>query len=104
MLDCSAAFGVTDPALPGAAIPIYEVAGDHRRHCRSGVLRDGHAQGDLWDRVLCALNTGGTPVASNNRLLTTVAYQLGGERHYALEGSIFVAGASVQWRRDGMPS
>jgi glycerol kinase len=48
------------------------------------------------------LNTGGTPVASSNRLLTTIAYQLGGKRSYALEGSIFVAGAAVQWLRDGL--
>ena len=48
------------------------------------------------------LNTGATPVASNNKLLTTVAYQLGGERTFALEGSIFVAGAAVQWLRDGL--
>jgi glycerol kinase len=47
------------------------------------------------------LNAGGTRIASNNRLLATVAYQRGGERRYALEGSIFVAGASVQWLRDG---
>ena len=48
------------------------------------------------------LNTGRTPVASNNKLLTTIAYQLGGERTYALEGSIFVAGAAVQWLRDNL--
>jgi glycerol kinase len=48
------------------------------------------------------LNTGATPVASNNRLLTTIAYQLGGVRTYALEGSIFIAGAAVQWLRDGL--
>jgi glycerol kinase len=48
------------------------------------------------------LNTGETPIASNNRLLTTIAYQLGGKRTYALEGSIFVAGAVVQWLRDGL--
>jgi glycerol kinase len=48
------------------------------------------------------LNTGTTPVASKNRLLTTIAYQLGGVRRYALEGSIFIAGASVQWLRDGL--
>ena len=48
------------------------------------------------------LNTGATPVASNNKLLTTIAYQLGGKRTYALEGSIFVAGAAVQWLRDGL--
>ncbi|PNB45758.1 glycerol kinase, partial [Pseudomonas sp. FW305-130] len=48
------------------------------------------------------VNTGPEPVVSNNRLLTTVAYQLGGQRTYALEGSIFVAGAAVQWLRDGL--
>ncbi len=48
------------------------------------------------------LNTGTEPVPSRNRLLTTVAYQLGGKRHYALEGSIFIAGAAVQWLRDGL--
>ena len=52
-------------------------------------------------RCFALLNTGGTPVASSGRLLTTVAYQVGGERRYALEGSIFIAGASVQWLRDG---
>jgi glycerol kinase len=48
------------------------------------------------------LNTGGTPVRSKHRLLSTVAYQLGGKRTYALEGSIFIAGAAVQWLRDGL--
>src|SRR5206468_6901210 len=48
------------------------------------------------------LNTGDAPVASKNRLLTTIAYQLDGKRTYALEGAIFVAGAAVQWLRDGL--
>ena len=48
------------------------------------------------------LNTGDKPVASHNRLLTTVAYQLDGKRTYALEGAIFIAGAAVQWLRDGL--
>ena len=48
------------------------------------------------------LNTGATPVASKNQLLTTIAYQLDGKRTYALEGSIFIAGAAVQWLRDGL--
>ena len=103
VLDCSAAFGVTDPALFGAAIPIYGIAGDQQaalvgQACFApGMLKATYGTG-----CFALLNTGGTPVASNNRLLTTVAYQLGGERHYALEGSIFVAGASVQWLRDGL--
>src|SRR5258708_16705693 len=48
------------------------------------------------------LNTGTTPVKSGHKLLTTIAYQLGGKRTYALEGSIFVAGSAVQWLRDGL--
>ncbi len=48
------------------------------------------------------LNTGDTPVASSNRLLTTIAYQIDGKPTYALEGSIFIAGAAVQWLRDGL--
>jgi glycerol kinase len=103
VLDCSAAFGMTDPALFGAAIPIYGIAGDQQaalvgQACFApGMLKATYGTG-----CFALLNTGGTPVASNNRLLTTVAYQLGGERHYALEGSIFIAGASVQWLRDGL--
>jgi glycerol kinase len=103
VLDCSAAFGMTDPALFGAAIPIYGIAGDQQaalvgQACFApGMLKATYGTG-----CFALLNTGGAPVASNNRLLTTVAYQLGGERRYALEGSIFVAGASVQWLRDGL--
>ena len=66
------------------------------------MLRPGNAQGDLWHRLLCFAQYRRTPVASKHRLLTTIAYQLGGERHYALEGSIFVAGAAVQWLRDSL--
>jgi len=103
VLDSSAAFGVTDPALFGAAIPIYGIAGDQQaalvgQACFApGMLKATYGTG-----CFALLNTGRTPVASRHRLLTTIAYQLGGERHYALEGSIFIAGASVQWLRDGL--
>jgi glycerol kinase len=74
--DSSAAFGVTDPALFGG--PTYGTG------------------------CFAVLNTGSAAAISNNKLLTTIAYQLGGERTYALEGSIFVAGAAVQWLRDNL--
>jgi glycerol kinase len=101
--DCSAAFGMTDPGLFGAAIPICGIAGDQQaaligQACFApGTLKSTYGTG-----CFVVLNTGQSPVASNNKLLTTIAYQLGGERCYALEGSIFVAGAAVQWLRDGL--
>ncbi len=103
VMDCSAAFGVTDPGLFGAAIPICGIAGDQQaalvgQACFApGMLKATYGTG-----CFALLNTGGTAVASQHRLLTTIAYQLGGERRYALEGSIFVAGAAVQWLRDGL--
>jgi glycerol kinase len=101
VLDSSAAFGVTDPDLFGGPIPIYGIAGDQQsalvgQACFGpGMLKATYGTG-----CFALLNTGRTPVASGHRLLTTVAYQLAGTRHYALEGSIFVAGAAVQWLRD----
>jgi glycerol kinase len=103
VLDSSAAFGVTDPELFGAAIPIYGIAGDQQaaligQACFApGMLKATYGTG-----CFALLNTGRTPVASNNKLVTTIAYQLGGTRTYALEGSILVAGAAVQWLRDGL--
>src|SRR5205807_2376660 len=67
---------------------------------RSGLLLSGHDQGDLRHRAFALLNIGSKPAASRHRLLTTIAYRLAGETAYALEGSIFVAGAAVQWLRD----
>ena len=69
---------------------------------RPGVLRAGHDEVDLRHRLLRAAQHRDAGVASRHKLLTTIAYQLGGERTYALEGSIFVAGAAVQWLRDGL--
>jgi glycerol kinase len=103
VLDSSAAFGTTDPKLFGAAIPIYGIAGDQQaaligQACFApGMLKATYGTG-----CFALLNTGRTPVQSNNKLLTTVAYQLGGKRSYALEGSIFIAGAAVQWLRDNL--
>ena len=101
--DSSAAFGMTDPEIFGAAIPICGIAGDQQaaligQACFSpGMLKATYGTG-----CFALLNTGDTPVKSDNKLLTTVAYQLDGKRSYALEGSIFIAGAAVQWLRDGL--
>ncbi|MBB3995389.1 glycerol kinase [Sulfitobacter undariae] len=101
--DCAADFGKTDPDILGAAIPIFGVAGDQQaaavgQACfEPGMLKSTYGTG-----CFALLNTGKTAVASKHRLLTTIAYQLDGVPTYALEGSIFVAGAVVQWLRDGL--
>lgn len=101
VMDCAADFGTTDAELLGASLPIMGVAGDQQaaaigQACfEPGMLKSTYGTG-----CFALLNTGDTPVTSNNRLLTTIAYQLDGKPTYALEGSIFVAGAVVQWLRD----
>ncbi len=101
--DCAADFGTTRPALFGRAIPILGVAGDQQaatvgQACfQPGMMKSTYGTG-----CFALLNTGSDMVPSNNRLLTTIAYQLGGKPTYALEGSIFIAGAVVQWLRDGL--
>ncbi len=101
VLDCAADFGVTDNALFGAEIPILGVAGDQQaavigNACFApGMLKSTYGTG-----CFALLNTGTDRVASANRLLTTIAYRLEGVTTYALEGSIFIAGAAVQWLRD----
>jgi glycerol kinase len=101
--DCSADFGMTEPELFGRAIPILGVIGDQQA---AGVGQCGFHPGDVKTTFgtggFMVVNTGAEPVASRHRLLTTVAYRLDGETTYALEGSIFVAGAAVQWLRDGL--
>jgi glycerol kinase len=101
--DCAADFGACDAKLLGAAIPILGVAGDQQaatigQACfEPGMMKSTYGTG-----CFALLNTGSKAVVSNNRLLTTVAYQLDGKRTYALEGAIFIAGAAVQWLRDGL--
>jgi len=103
VLDSSAAFGMTDPELFGAAIPICGIAGDQQAALiGQACFTPGMVKATYGTGCFALLNTGGTPVASKNKLLTTIAYQLGGKRSYALEGSIFIAGAAVQWLRDGL--
>ena len=101
--DSAAAFGFTDPALLGAPIAICGMAGDQQaatvgQACfHPGMMKSTYGTG-----CFALINTGETAVASRNRLLTTIAYQLNGRPTYALEGSIFIAGAAVQWLRDGL--
>ncbi|MDF1721515.1 MAG: glycerol kinase GlpK [Minwuia sp.] len=101
--DSSGLFGETDPALFGGAIAIRGIAGDQQAATvGQGCFSPGMMKSTYGTGCFALLNTGAAPVASQNRLLTTVAYQLDGQRTYALEGSIFVAGAAVQWLRDGL--
>ena len=101
--DSAADYGETRPDLFGRAIPIRGVAGDQQaatlgQACfEPGMLKSTYGTG-----CFALLNTGDVPVKSNNQLLTTIAYQLDGKPTYALEGSIFIAGAVVQWLRDGL--
>ena len=101
--DSSAKFGDSVADLFGGAIAISGIAGDQQaatigQACFTpGMIKSTYGTG-----CFALLNTGATPVVSKNKLLTTIAYQLGGKRTYALEGSIFVAGSAVQWLRDGL--
>ncbi len=103
VLDCAADFGVTEPSLLGAGIPVLGMAGDQQaaligQACfGAGMVKSTYGTGCFMIQ-----NTGDTPVVSKNRLLTTVGYRLDGKVTYAVEGSIFVAGAAVQWLRDGI--
>ena len=101
--DCAADFGYTEPSLFGAAIAIRGIAGDQQaalvgQACFApGMIKSTYGTG-----CFIVLNTGDQAVRSRNRLLTTIGYRLAGKTTYALEGSIFVAGAAVQWMRDAM--
>lgn len=101
--DCAADFGVTDKKLFGAEIPILGVAGDqHAAAIGNACFEPGMMKSTYGTGCFAILNTGADLVRSKNRLLTTIAYRLNGKTTYALEGSIFMAGASVQWLRDGL--
>ena len=103
VLDCAADFGVTDPAILGAAIPVLGVAGDQQAATiGNACFKPGMMKSTYGTGCFALLNTGTDMVRSKNRLLTTIAYRLNGKTTYALEGSIFMAGATVQWLRDEM--
>ena len=99
--DCAADFGHTDPRLTGISYPITGMVGDQQSatigQCcfEPGSLKSTYGTG-----AFVLLNTGSKKVYSKNRLLTTIGYRINGKTTYALEGSIFIAGAGVQWLRD----
>ncbi|MEJ2626071.1 MAG: glycerol kinase GlpK [Pseudolabrys sp.] len=101
--DCAGHFGTTDAALFGKPLDVRGIAGDQQaaligQACfRPGMVKSTYGTGCFMLR-----NLGAEPVASRHGLVTTVAYQFGGKRTYALEGSIFSAGTTVQWLRDGL--
>jgi glycerol kinase len=103
VLDCAADFGVTAPEHFGAAVPILGVAGDQQAALiGQACFQPGMAKATFGTGAFVLMNVGAEAVPSRHRMLTTVAYQFGGQRAYALEGSIFSAGATVQWLRDGL--
>jgi glycerol kinase len=101
--DSSATFGSTEPALFGRALPICGIAGDQQAALiGQACFAPGMAKSTYGTGCFLLLNTGDAAVASTNRMLTTAAYRLAGRMSYAMEGSIFVAGAAIKWLRDGL--
>jgi glycerol kinase len=101
--DCADDYGITDKSIFGASIRILGVAGDqHAATIGQACFKAGMMKSTYGTGCFALLNTGTDIVRSKNRLLTTIAYRLNGRTTYALEGSIFIAGAAVQWLRDGL--
>ncbi|WP_020699470.1 glycerol kinase GlpK [Reyranella massiliensis] len=103
VVDCSGELGVTTADIIGAPVPILGMAGDQQAATvGQACIRPGMVKATYGTGCFALLNTGSLAMHSRSRLLTTIAYQIGGRRTYALEGSIFIAGAAVQWLRDGL--
>ncbi len=101
--DSASDFGETDKDILGCTLPILGVAGDQQAATvGQGCFNEGDIKSTYGTGCFVMMNTGETPVQSHHRLLTTVAYRLNGKTNYALEGSIFIAGAAIQWLRDGL--
>lgn len=101
--DCSGEFGIATADTLGHAIPVTGIAGDQQAATfGQACFQPGMVKSTYGTGCFALVNIGSKPVLSNNRLLTTVAYRLNGQPTYALEGSIFVAGAAVKWLRDGL--
>jgi glycerol kinase len=101
--DCIADFGTTDAKLFGRAIPIGGIAGDQQAAAiGQACFEPGMIKSTYGTGCFVLMNTGEKALRSRNRLLTTVAYRVKGQTSYAIEGSIFAAGAAVQWIRDGL--
>lgn len=103
VLDCSGEFGVASADILGHAVPVTGIAGDQQAATfGQACFQPGMVKSTYGTGCFALVNIGDKPVQSHNRLLTTVAYRLNGRTTYALEGSIFVAGAAVKWLRDGL--
>jgi glycerol kinase len=101
--DNVADFGVTERSVLGTCIPIGAMAGDqHAAMVGHACFSPGDLKCTYGTGAFMVANTGPNPVGSGNRLLTTIGYRIGSTTTYALEGSIFVTGAAVQWLRDGL--
>ncbi|MBN9089815.1 MAG: glycerol kinase GlpK [Reyranella sp.] len=103
VVDNAAEFGVATADILGAPVPVLGMAGDQQAATvGQACIKPGMVKATYGTGCFALLNTGNIAMQSSHRLLTTIAYQLGGRRTYALEGSIFIAGAAVQWLRDGL--
>ena len=103
VLDCNGFFGYTSASLLGGAVKICGVAGDQQAAAMGqACFTKGMLKATYGTGCFALLNTGDTAVESQHQLLTTVAARLDGKISYALEGSIFIAGAAIQWLRDGL--
>lgn len=103
VMDCAADFGVTDSAVLGVALPICGVAGDQQAALiGQACFEPGMVKSTYGTGCFLVINTGTELVRSKHKMLATIGYRLNGQTHYAMEGSIFVAGAAMQWLRDGL--
>ncbi len=103
VMDSSCEFGLCDETIFGEPVPILGIAGDqHAALFGQACFEEGMAKSTYGTGCFLMLNTGDKPLKSKNKLLTTVAYRLNGKPTYAIEGSIFMAGATIQWIRDGL--
>ncbi|MGE0180017.1 MAG: FGGY family carbohydrate kinase [Sphingomonas sp.] len=103
IVDCAGPFGATSAALFGASIPLCGMAGDQQAATIGQTcLAPGETKATYGTGAFVLTNTGPAPRVSRHRLLTTIGWQLGGVRTYALEGSVFVAGSLIKWLRDGL--
>ncbi|MCW8945013.1 MAG: glycerol kinase GlpK [Sedimenticola sp.] len=101
--ECAALFGETDKALTGESFVIGGMAGDQQAAAfGQACFHPGMTKSTYGTGCFVLVNTGDSPIASRNKLLTTIGYRLNGKTSYAMEGSIFVAGAAIQWLRDGL--
>jgi glycerol kinase len=103
VLDCAADFGATTADFIGSPVAIAGVAGDQQAALvGQACFKPGMCKSTYGTGCFMIMNTGDKPLTSTNKLLTTIAYRLNGQTTYGLEGSIFMAGATIQWLRDGV--